>query len=144
MSGIQDGETVLVHYKGQLADGTVFDSSADREPLTVAMGKGEVIPGFEQALLGMDVGQSKTIEIPCAEAYGPRSDEMVFELPRTQMADDVEPEAGQMLQLTVEDGGQYMVQVVDVNAEIVKVDGNHPLAGQDLTFDIQVVERREG
>ena len=144
MSGIQDGETVLVHYKGQLKDGTVFDSSAGREPLEVAVGQGQVIPGFEQALRGMEVGDSKSFDVPCAEAYGPRSDEMVFELPRAQMADDVQPEPGQTLQLTVEGGGQYMVQVVAVTDEIVKVDGNHPLAGQDLNFEIEVVERKSG
>lgn len=136
----KSGDTVQVHYTGKLADGTVFDSSKDREPLEFAIGEGQIIPGFEQAVIGMAPGESKTTEISSEEAYGPHRPEMVLEVDREQIPEDIEVETGQQLQVQHPSGQQIPVVVTQVADSKVTLDANHPLAGQDLTFDIELVK----
>ncbi len=134
------GDTVTIHYTGKLADGTVFDTSRDREPLTVPLGEQRVIPGFENAILGMSTGETKTATIPAAEAYGPRQEEMVIQFNRDEIPPDLNVEVGQELQLQTNSGQAVPARVVKASDADITVDANHPLAGQDLTFDIEVVE----
>ncbi len=133
------GDTVLVHYTGKLLDGTVFDSSMSRDPLEFSIGEGEVIPGFEQAVIGMSPGETKTEEIPCDRAYGPHRPEMVMLVDRQQIPDDLEIEEGLQLQLQHPSGQVINVTVTEMDDSKVILDANHPLAGQDLTFDIHLV-----
>jgi peptidylprolyl isomerase len=140
MKQAQHGDTVRVHYTGKLDDGTAFDSSAQREPLEFTLGQGQIIPGFENAVVGMQPGESKTETIPSEEAYGPHRDEMVIEVDRQQLPADLEPKIGQRLQVTQPDGNAVPVVVTEVNPSQVILDANHPLAGKDLTFDITLVE----
>lgn len=141
MAQAQQGNTVQIHYTGRLSDGTVFDSSSGRDPLEFTLGEGQVIPGFEQAVLGMSSGEQQTVTIPAAEAYGQSKDELVFDVPREQFPPDIDPQVGQRLQM--QQGGQVAVVVVKgVGDESVTLDANHPLAGQDLTFDLELVEVR--
>ncbi|HEY9890460.1 MAG TPA: peptidylprolyl isomerase [Candidatus Sericytochromatia bacterium] len=134
------GDTVKIHYTGRLEDGTVFDSSSDREPLEFTINQGQVIPGFEEAVLGMTPGESKTEKIPMDQAYGPHREEMVLEVSREQIPPDLNPEVGQQLQIQQANGQSVPVFVTDVTDAQVTLDANHPLAGEDLTFDIQLVE----
>lgn len=134
------GDTVKVHYTGKLDDGTVFDSSTDRDPLEFTIGDGMIIPGFEQAVVGMTPGDVKTELIPTDQAYGPHLEEMVVVVDRQQMPPDLEPEVGQQLQIQQPTGQVIPVVVTDVSAAAVTLDANHPLAGEDLTFDIRLVE----
>lgn len=139
---IKNGDTVLVHYTGTLNDGTEFDSSRDREPLEFTLGEGMLIPGFEKAVLGMTkVGDNVKVTIPAADAYGDRIDELVISVPRDQVPPHIEPEVGLMLQLMTDDG-EMEVGITEVTDEAVTLDANHPLAGQDLTFEIELVEIR--
>lgn len=140
MSEAKQGDTVHVHYTGRLADGTTFDSSQDRDPLEVTLGEGMVIPGFEQALIGMAVGDQKTATIPVNEAYGPRRDELVMSVPRTQLPAGLNPEAGQQLSMQTPDGQAVPVVVPGTSDEAIEIDANHPLAGKDLTFDLLLVK----
>ena len=140
MAQAKPGDTVKIHYTGKLDDGTVFDSSANREPLEFTLNEGQVIPGFDQAVMGMSPGESKTEKIPMDQAYGPRIPEMVIEVNRQQMPPDLEPEGGQQLQLQQANGQTIPVLVTEVTESKVTLDANHPLAGEDLTFDIQLVE----
>ncbi len=128
-----------IHYTGKLPDGTQFDTSAGKDPLEFELGSGQVIPGFEKAVTGMEVGQTKTVTIPPAEAYGERNEEMVHEVPKSALPDDLEPEEGMGLQARGEDGQVFRLTVTEVGDETVKVDANHPLAGKDLNFDIELV-----
>lgn len=147
MAQAKAGDTVKVHYTGRLEDGSVFDSSEchDEEcgcetgPLEFTIGEGQVIPGFEQAVQGMSIGESKTVTIPVAEAYGDRQDELVAQVPRSDLPPGMEPEVGQQLEVTQEDGSSFPVLVIDVDAESITLDANHPLAGKDLTFDLKLV-----
>jgi FKBP-type peptidyl-prolyl cis-trans isomerase 2 len=134
------GDTVKVHYTGRLQDGTVFDTSVGSEPLEFTLGQGQVIPGFEQAVIGMQVGESKTVTIPADQAYGPRHDDLVLEVSRDELPDDLEPKVGMQLQMNQGDGGIMIVTITEVSETTIKVDANHPLAGQDLTFDIELVD----
>jgi len=141
MAQAANGNTVKVHYTGKLEDGTVFDSSADRDPLEFTLGEQQVIPGFEQAVIGLEVEQSKTVTIPCAEAYGPYRDEMVMEVERSQFPENVNPEKGQQYDMKRgEEGPIARVTVVGVSDDKIKLDANHPLAGKDLTFELKLVE----
>ena len=140
MAQAQQGDTVRVHYTGTLSDGTVFDSSHGRDPLEFTLGQGKVIPGFEQAVIGMDLGESRTAQVPVNQAYGPRDERMVLEIDRQQVPEDVELEIGDQLQLRRRDGGMSVVTVTAMTESSVTLDGNHPLAGEDLTFDIELVE----
>lgn len=140
MAQAQHGDTVRVHYKGTLHDGSVFDSSEGRDPLTFTIGSGQIIPGFEQAVIGMQVGDERTTEIPSDQAYGARDEEMMLEVARDQMPDGMNPTLGDWLQLSFPDGQHASVQVVEMNETSVTLDANHPLAGKDLTFEIKLVE----
>ena len=140
MSAAEHGDTVKVHYTGTLADGSEFDSSRDRDPLEFVIGEGNLIPGFETAVTGMCVGDSKTVNIPADEAYGPHHPQMTQDVPRAAMPDDLELEVGMVLHAEGPDSQQVSVVVVGFNDETVKIDGNHPLAGKDLTFALEVVE----
>ncbi len=140
MTQAKRGDTVKVHYTGTLDDGTVFDSSEGREPLTVKLGSGQVIVGFDAALQGMSPGENKTVNIPADKAYGPHNPEMVITAPRSQVPPDLNPEAGQKLQMGGPNGELVLVQVVEVTEEHIILDANPPLAGKDLTFSIQLVE----
>jgi peptidylprolyl isomerase len=135
----QPGTTVRVHYTGRLEDDRVFDSSTGGEPLEFTVGEGRVIPGFEQAVVGMQVGEKRTITIPPEQAYGPRDDEMIAEVERDKFPPDIAPEVGQQLQMK-QQGQTYIVTVAEVTDETVKLDANHPLAGKELIFDVELVE----
>lgn len=129
-----------VHYTGTLQTGEMFDSSEGREPLEFTAGSGQVIPGFDNAVIGMKEGEKKTVNIPVAEAYGEKSDEMIMDFPRTNFPEDITPEEGMELHLNDDQGNVMPVIVTSVNDEFVTLDANHPLAGQDLTFDLEVVK----
>jgi peptidylprolyl isomerase len=140
MAQAKKGDTVKVHYTGKLDDGSVFDTSADREPLQFTIGEGQIIPDFEQAVVGMNPGDSKTVQIPSDRAYGPHREEMVMEVDRNEFPADLEPKVDQRLQVSQQDGQTFAVTVTAVSETKVTLDGNHPLAGKDLTFDIQLSE----
>ena len=140
MTQAKHGDNVKVHYTGRLDDGTVFDSSVEREPLEFVIGSGMIIPGFEAAVIGMAPGESKTETIETDNAYGPYREEMVLTVDRQQMPLEIEPEVGQRLQLQHPTGGVIPVIITDISLDTVTLDANHPLAGEDLTFDIQLVE----
>jgi len=136
---IESGKTVKVHYKGTLEDGSVFDSSEGRDPLEFKVGVGQVISGFDNAVQGMSEGETKTVKIPSAEAYGDPRDDMIAEIPQDQVPDDLDVKVGQTLQFKTTQGN-VPVQVIEVNDESIKVDANHPLAGQNLTFELTLVD----
>lgn len=140
MTQAKTGDTVKIHYTGTLDDGTQFDSSEGRDPLQFKLGSGQVIPGFDQAVKGMTVGDSKTVNIDAADAYGPRREQMVQEVPRSALPDDLEPREGMALQAHGQDGRVVNLTVTEVGDESITVDGNHPLAGKNLNFDITLVE----
>jgi peptidylprolyl isomerase len=139
MQSAKSGDTVRVHYTGKLDDGSVFDSSEGRDPLEFQLGGGQVIPGFEQAVEGMSPGDERSVTIAADEAYGPRRDELVLVVPRTELPAEMQPELGQQLQLS-QDGQSFIVTVADVNESEIILDANHPLAGEELTFELQLVD----
>jgi peptidylprolyl isomerase len=139
MSTARTGNTVHVHYTGRLDDGSVFDASEGREPLAFTLGEGQVIGGFDEAVEGMAVGDAKTVRIPPEEAYGERRDELLIEVPREQLPDGMSVEVGMQLQLRREDGGAMPVTVADTGEDTITLDANHPLAGEALTFELQLV-----
>jgi peptidylprolyl isomerase len=140
MAQAKEGDTVRIHYTGKLGDERVFDSSAQRDPLEFTLGEGRVIPGFEQGVLGMEVGEERTITIPSDQAYGERRPDMVAQLSRDVLPDELEPQVGQQLEMRQNDGQKFVVTVTDISDERITVDGNHPLAGEDLTFELALVE----
>ncbi len=140
MPEAKNGDKVKVHYTGKLDDGTVFDSSEGREPLEFQVGSGSVIAGFDSAVSGMQEGETRSTHIPADQAYGPYHEEMVMVVPRDQLPPDLEPEVGQVLQVSTQNGEDFMVRITDVTGDQVTLDANHPLAGQDLNFDIQLVQ----
>ena len=133
------GDRVKVHYTGKLDDGTVFDSSAGREPLSFVIGSGAVIPGFDRGVLGMSPDETRTVRIPCAQAYGPRDEAQVMAIERSRLPQGASPEVGDRLQLRSKNGQTLVVAVTAVDADTVTLDGNHALAGKDLTFDLRLV-----
>jgi len=139
MSTAEHGNTVHIHYTGKLTDGTVFDSSEGREPLTFELGSGQVIPGLDKGMRGMSVGDKKTIEVPCAEGYGEHHAEGVQQVAREQLPDGVSPEVGMQLQATGPNNEAVNLVVTQVTDAAITVDANHPLAGKDLVFDIELV-----
>jgi len=140
MARAESGNTVRVRYTCKLDDGTVLHSSADSKPLEFKIGDERIIPAFEQAVIGMNPGETKTTTIPSAEAYGPYSQELLKTISREALPAGLEPEVGQRLSLTKPDGEGISVTVVDISGSGITVDANHPLAGQDLTFDIELIE----
>lgn len=139
MTEAKPGTTVSIHYTGTLEDGTTFDSSQGRDPLTFQMGEGQIIPGLEAALSGMSVGESKTVTIPSDQAYGEHNPQAVQQVPRDAVPDHIPLDLGTQLQVQTQDGRAMPVVVTDVTPEQVTLDANHPLAGKDLTFDVEVV-----
>jgi peptidylprolyl isomerase len=140
MSTAKKNDTVKVHYTGKLTNGEVFDSSRDREPLEFTVGGGQMIAGFDAAVDGMALEEKKEVTIPSAEAYGERNEQMIQEVPRVHLPEDMKPEVGQTLVASGDQGQQMHVVVTEVKDEHIIVDGNHPLAGQDLVFEIELVE----
>ena len=136
----QSGDRVKVHYTGRLADGTIFDTSMQRDPLEFTLGGGEILPGVEQAVLGMTAGEAKTITLPAAQAYGSHQPERVLEVERHHLPPDLQPAVGQHLHLQRQDGQTLEVVVTGLTEGHITLDANHPLAGHDLTFDLQLVE----
>jgi len=139
VSEIKKGDNVKVHYKGTLTDGTVFDSSEGKDPLEFVVGSGQVIPGFDEAMIGMKVGESKVVEIPVGKAYGERKDELMMVVPVEQVPPDLEPEVGMRLEMGGANGEVVRVVVVNVDDKDVTLDANPPLAGEPLTFSIELV-----
>ena len=136
----KNGDTVQVDYTGKLADGTVFDTSVGREPLEFKLGASGLIPGFEKAVPGMKVGETKTVIIPSGEAYGPHRDGMVVEVPRDNLPSGLTPEVGKQMQMPMPEGGVAIITVIKVTDTTVTLDANHPLAGKDLTFEITLLK----
>ncbi len=139
MAQAKAGDTVKVHYTGTLTNGQIFDSSKTREPLEFTLGSGMVIPGFDAAVTGLSPGESVTQTIPSSEAYGPYQEEMVAAIERENIPADFELEVGQRLQMQVPNGEAMAVTVTDIQGDTITLDGNHPLAGQDLTFELELV-----
>lgn len=140
MSAAKQGDTVRVHYTGALGDGTQFDSSREASPLEFKIGEGRIIPGFEEAVVGMEPGDSKQVTISSDQAYGPRREELTQEVERTMLPDDLEVQPGMQLQASGPGQQPLVVTVSEVKEGSVVLDANHPLAGKDLTFDIELVE----
>ena len=140
MKQAQAGDTVRIHYSGTLNDGTQFDTSEGSDPLEFAVGSGTVIAGFDKAVEGMAVGESKSVKIPPEEAYGPRHEQLVQEVPKSALPDDIAPAVGMQLQGKSADGEVMNLVVTGVGDEDITVDANHPLAGEELAFDIELVE----
>lgn len=140
MAAAKTNDTVKVHYTGRLTDGTVFDSSLDKEPLEFTIGQKMVIPGFEEGVIGMTAGETRTVSIASQDAYGPYLDDLVGTIRRTHIPSDIELQVGSILQMQAPDGGVTIVMVKELNDENVTLDANHPLAGKDLTFEINLLE----
>ncbi len=140
MSEAKKDNVVKVHYTGKLDSGQVFDSSKDREPLEFKIGEGKLIPGFEKGVVGMKLQESKTIKIPFAEAYGEKKAELMIEVQNQQLPEDLKPEVGMELVSKSPDGQEQIVKIAEVKEASIVVDANHPLAGQDLTFEIELVD----
>lgn len=141
---MKSGDTVKVHYHGRLTSGETFDSSNGRDPLEFEVGSGMVIKGFDDGVTGMAIGEKKTITIPADEAYGPRQEEMMVEFPINQFPPDLKPELGMPLTMTTAQGHPVQVVIVEIRPETVVLDANHPLAGKDLVFDLELVEIKGG
>ncbi len=140
MAQAEKGDTVKIHFTGKLEDGTVFGSTADRGPLEFKLGEGKIIPGIEKAVEGMNVGESKTVEVSPEQAYGQHRAELVEEVSRDRFPKNAEPKVGQRFEIPQREGQPMAVRVVDVSESTVTLDANHPLAGRDLTFDLQLME----
>lgn len=140
MSQVKENDTVKVHYTGKLTDGQVFDTSDGKDPIEFTLGKGQLIPGFEKGLLDMKVNEKKTITIPKEEAYGEPREDLVQEVEKTQLPEEIKPEVGMGLVSKTPDGREMNLVVAEVKEDTIVVDGNHPLAGKDLVFDLEVVE----
>lgn len=140
MQQVKSGDKIKVHYHGKLDNGETFDSSAGREPLEFTVGSGQVIKGFDDGVIGMQVGDKKTINIPVGDAYGEKREDMVIEFPKDQFPPDMKPEPGMQLMMNNGQGQSFPVVVTDVKEDTVMLDANHPLAGQDLTFDLELVD----
>jgi len=139
MAQVKQGDTIKVNYTGMLQDGTIFDSSIGRHPLQFTVGKGQLIAGFEKAVLGMSAGDKKTVVIPVAEAYGSRQNSAIVEVARKNLPPDLNAQIGQRLELTQADDSTVLVTVTGVSDTSLTLDANHPLAGKDLTFEIELL-----
>ena len=140
MQQVKKGDTIKVHYHCKLVDGTTFDSSEGREPLEFEVGSGMVIPGFDDGVTGMVVGDKKTVTIPAEEAYGPKQEDMIMEFPKERFPAEMVPEVGMQLNMNNGQGQSFPVVIVEVQESVVILDANHPLAGQELIFDLELVE----
>ena len=139
MSKARKGSNVKVHYTGKLTSGEVFDSSVESDPLAFEVGSGQMIPGFDEAVEGMALNEKKTVIIPADQGYGQRREEMVVQVDRSEFPENVIPEVGLQLQAQKDDGQSFLVTIVEVEGSQVTLDANHPLAGQDLVFEIELV-----
>jgi len=139
MQQVKDGDKVKVHYHGRLRNGETFDSSQGREPLEFTVGSGQVIKGFEQGVMGMQPGDKKTVEIHVSDAYGEKQQDMLIEFPKTQFPADMKPEVDMQLMMNNGAGQSFPVRIAEVRDETVLLDANHPLAGEDLIFDLELV-----
>jgi len=139
MTKAEKGQTVQVHYHGTLKDGTVFDSSQDRQPLEFTLGAGQVIPGFENAVLGMAEGETTEVTIPFDQAYGPLHEELVFPVEKANLPPEPQPELGMQVQIELNDGQALDAAIVKITDDQIVLDANHPLAGEDLTFKLELV-----
>lgn len=137
---VQNGDTIRVNYIGELVDGTCFDSSEGRDPLEFVVGSGMVVPGFDAAVLGMEIGETKSVTILPAEAYGEKTDDMTVEIPRKEFGGDFTANAGEQLMIELGDGNQIPVTITKIDEEMVTLDANHPLAGKTLVFTITLAE----
>lgn len=144
MQTAKKGDKVKVHYHGKLTDGTTFDSSEGRSPLEFEVGSGQVIPGFDDGVTGLQVGEKRTVHIPAEQAYGPASEEQIVEFPRSQFPPEMAPEVGMPLQMSNDQGQTFQVVIKEVKDDVVVLDANHPLAGKDLVFDIELVDITPG
>ena len=140
MQTVKNGDTVRVHYHGRLTNGATFDSSEGRDPLEFQVGAGMVIKGFDNGVLEMQVGDKKTVQIPVDQAYGPKNDELIMDFPKENIPTDLKPEVGMELQMSNAQGQVFPVKVAAVGSEFITLDANHPLAGEELVFDIELVE----
>jgi FKBP-type peptidyl-prolyl cis-trans isomerase 2 len=140
MQQVKKGDKVKVHYHGRLNNGETFDKSEGREPLEFEVGSGMVIKGFDDGVTGMAVGDKKTVNIPFDQAYGPRNPDMIIEMPKERFPEDMEIEVGMPLAMSDGQGQQFQVVIAEIKDEVVVLDANHPLAGHDLTFDLELVE----
>lgn len=140
MKQASNGDTVKVHYTGRLEDGTIFDSSVNRQPLQFIIGENQVIRGLEQSVIGMATGESKTAKIAAEDAFGPHRMELVLQVDRGQFSEELEPQVNKQVQVSREDGQTFAATITDVSEPTVTLDANHPLAGKDLTFDLQLVD----
>lgn len=143
MYQVKENNTVKVHYTGKLADGQVFDSSEGKEPLEFTLGKGQIIPGFEKGLIDMKLNEKKTITIAKEEAYGDVNADLRQEVKKSELPQDIKPEVGMGLVSKSPDGQEMNLLVVEVKEESIVIDGNHPLAGKDLIFDLEVIEIKD-
>lgn len=140
MAHPQSGDKVKIHYTGRLDDGRVFDSSKERQPIELTVGDEQLLPGFEEALTGMEPGEERTVTIPAERAFGPHRPELVLSVDRGELPDHIQPQVGQQLQLQQGNGEVTVVTVSEVSDEQVTIDANHPLAGQNLTFDLELLQ----
>ncbi len=139
MGQAKKGDKVTVHYTGKLEDGTVFDSSQDKQPLEFTLGEGQIIPGFEDGIVGMDVGDTKSITIPPEKAYGNNRDDLIIEVNKADIPDNIKPSIGQQLQIKQSEGDVIGVTITAMTEKSVTLDANHPLAGKTLLFDVELV-----
>ncbi len=137
---VKSGNKIKIHYHGRLSDGAVFDSSKGRAPLEFTVGSGSVIGGFDEGVKGMVVGEKKTIEIPFQEAYGPEDPSMIMKFPHDRLPEGLQPEIGMQLNVNNTSGEHFPVVVTEINADFIVLNANHPLAGKDLIFDLELVE----
>ena len=143
MSQVKENNTVKVNYTGKLSDGQIFDTSEGKEPIEFTLGQGRLIPGFEKGLIDMKLNEKKTITIAKEEAYGEVNKDLIQEVKKTELPQDMAPEVGMGLVSKSPDGQEMNLMVVEVRDESIVIDGNHPLAGKDLIFDLEVVEIKE-
>jgi peptidylprolyl isomerase len=136
----KEGDIVVVHYTGKLADGCIFDTSRDSDPLRFTLGEGSMIPGFEEAIIGMSPGESKTVELPPEKAYGNYLEDRLITLNRSDLPEDIVPELGMIVEIPTSTGTMVSAQITDMDEEVVCLDANHPLVEQTLTFDIKLLE----
>jgi FKBP-type peptidyl-prolyl cis-trans isomerase 2 len=140
MAQAKSGDKIKVHYTGKFKDGKVFDSSRERDPLEFTIGAGQLIKGFDQGVRGMEVGESKTLEIPCDEAYGKKSKDLITVVKKTEFPENITPKVGQQLQTQDQSGRPINLRVTQIEGDDVTLDANHPLAGRTLIFDVELVE----
>lgn len=141
MAKVTDGTKVKVHYTGKLNDGTVFDTSKEREPLEFTVGEGKVIPGFEEAVRDMESGETKSVTIGSDQAYGDRREDMILDVPKDKFPEDIPTDVGQQLMLRHPEGQEFPAFIVEVKDDTITLDANHPLAGEDLNFEIELIQQ---